>query len=64
MREDGPVGVLLIVVLVAMAVGGVWYFAVLSRKSYECPSCGERLTVEYMEARHCNVCGAPLGKGG
>jgi serine/threonine protein kinase/uncharacterized integral membrane protein len=34
--------------------------AVLSRKTYRCPSCGERVRVELMNATHCNTCGAPL----
>jgi hypothetical protein len=34
--------------------------AVLSRKTYRCPSCGERVRVELMAAAHCNTCGAPL----
>ena len=36
--------------------------AVSSRKSYECPQCGEKLRVEHMEASHCNMCGAPLNR--
>ena len=34
--------------------------AVLSRKTYRCPSCGERVRVELMAAARCNTCGAPL----
>ena len=31
-----------------------------SRKSYRCPQCGERMTTEYLSAKHCGMCGAPL----
>ena len=31
-----------------------------SRRTYTCPHCGERVTVELMGAKHCNMCGAPL----
>jgi len=39
-----------------------YVFSVLSRKSYRCPQCGERITTEYLDARHCNTCGAPLSQ--
>jgi hypothetical protein len=52
-----PLGVLLI----ALLIGVMFYtFSVLSRKSYRCPKCGERVSVEYMEAKRCGMCGAPL----
>ncbi|MHC4074069.1 MAG: FmdB family zinc ribbon protein [Planctomycetota bacterium] len=36
-------------------------FSVLSRKTYRCPKCGERIVdVEHMSARRCGMCGAPL----
>ncbi len=31
-----------------------------SRKSYACPSCGEHITTEYLEAGYCSKCGTPL----
>ena len=36
--------------------------AVRSRKSYKCPQCGEILRVEYLDARRCGFCGAPLNR--
>jgi len=44
-----------------IALGILFYvLAVASRKSYRCTRCGEQITVEYMQASHCNMCGAPL----
>lgn len=37
-----------------------YVLAVVSRKWYLCPKCGEKLMVEHMRASHCNMCGAPL----
>jgi hypothetical protein len=49
------------VLLVVLMIGLVFYvFSVLSRKSYRCPKCGERVGVEYMDAKRCGMCGAPL----
>ena len=48
-----------IVLLIALAVV-VYLFAVSSRKSYRCPQCGERITTEYLDAKRCGHCGAPL----
>lgn len=48
-----PLAVLMIGVL-------LYVFSVLSRKGYRCPKCGERVNVEYMEAKRCGMCGAPL----
>ena len=43
-------------------VGLVLYmFSVVSRKSYRCPKCGERVVdVEHLSAKRCGMCGAPL----
>ena len=39
----------------------LYFFSVMSRKTYRCPKCGERLVgVEYMSAKRCGMCGAPL----
>lgn len=39
----------------------LYFFSVMSRKSYHCPKCGERLSnVEHMNAKRCGMCGAPL----
>ncbi|MHC4117811.1 MAG: hypothetical protein ACYSWO_09925 [Planctomycetota bacterium] len=39
----------------------LYFFSVMSRKTYKCPKCGERLVgVEYMSAKRCGMCGAPL----
>ena len=39
----------------------LYFFSVLSRKTYRCPKCGERLVnVEHMSAKRCGMCGAPL----
>lgn len=45
---------------------GIVFFlrAVDSRKWYVCPSCGERIRVELMDAGHCNTCGADLQQEG
>jgi len=37
-------------------------FSVVSRKTYRCAQCGEQITTEYLDAQHCNMCGAPLNK--
>jgi len=38
-----------------------YFFSVSSRKSYRCPQCGETVkNVEYMQAKRCGMCGAPL----
>ena len=34
--------------------------SVASRKRYVCPHCGDRSTVELMEAGHCSSCGSAL----
>ena len=34
--------------------------AVRSRKTYRCSECGEAQRVEYLDARRCSHCGAPL----
>jgi ribosomal protein S27AE len=47
----GVVGVVIILYL----------FSVMSRKTYKCPRCGERLVgAEYLSAKRCGMCGAPL----
>lgn len=50
-------GLVLIGLLIAVML---YVFSVLSRKGYRCPKCGERVNVEYMEAKRCGMCGAPL----
>jgi hypothetical protein len=46
-------------VLVALAI--LFYvLAVSSRRSYRCPKCGEKLRTEYLDAKRCGMCGAPL----
>lgn len=48
--------------LLLVALGFLFYTrAVASRKAHACPQCGERMTVELMDATRCNTCGAPLG---
>ncbi len=34
--------------------------SVNSRKRYCCSQCGEQISVELMQAGHCNTCGAPF----
>ena len=51
---------LLPLVLIAGAIA--WWFAVRSRRTYVCPSCGNQVTVEHMTASSCNICGAPLNE--
>ncbi len=37
-----------------------YVFSVGSRRAYRCPECGEQMTAEYLKAKRCNMCGAPL----
>ena len=58
-------GALLIYMLVGLLILvpiALYVFAVASRKSYRCPQCGEQITTEYLDAKHCNMCGAPLNQ--
>jgi ribosomal protein S27AE len=52
----------ILILLALLVLGLVFYlFSVRSRKSYRCPKCGETITnVEYMKAKRCGMCGAPL----
>lgn len=52
--------VLVLLPIIVIAGGIAWWFAIRSRRSYVCPSCGQAVTVEHMTATNCNVCGAPL----
>ena len=51
-----------IAVLALLIALGIFFYmrAVISRKTYRCPKCGEIVRVELMHAAHCNTCGAPL----
>ena len=54
---------LLIFGIVGLVIGlpvMFYIFSRMSRKSYRCPSCGEELRTEYLDAKHCNMCGASL----
>ena len=52
---------ILILVILPILCIVVYFFSVRSRKSYRCPQCGESITnVEYMQAKRCGMCGAPL----
>ena len=47
--------------LVVVVLGAVFYArSVSSRKRYCCPKCGEQVSVELMNAGHCNMCGTAL----
>jgi ribosomal protein S27AE len=49
-----PIGLVLIGIV-------LYIFSVMSRKSYRCPKCGEKVVdVEYLSAKRCGMCGAPL----
>ena len=37
-----------------------YILSVQSRKTYNCPQCGERFRVEHMNASRCGMCGAPI----
>lgn len=50
-------GLVSLIVLVPVVF---FLFALGSRRSYRCPQCGERMTTEYLSAKHCGMCGAPL----
>jgi len=59
----GIVGGLLVWALVGIVVlipVVLFLFSLSSRKSYRCPQCGEQITTEYLSAKHCGMCGAPL----
>ncbi|MBN2477213.1 MAG: hypothetical protein JXB62_21575 [Pirellulales bacterium] len=56
----GGLVIYLLIGLVILLPILLYVFAVGSRKSYRCPNCGERITTEYLNAQHCNMCGAPL----
>ena len=32
----------------------------ISRKTFTCPNCGSKITVEHMNAKHCDLCGHRL----
>ena len=53
-----------ILILVGFISLGIllYVLAVFSRKSYRCPQCGERLQTEYLDAKRCGMCGAPLDR--
>jgi ribosomal protein S27AE len=46
----------------ALVVLGILFYvlAVSSRRRYRCPKCGEKLLTEYLDAKRCGMCGAPL----
>jgi hypothetical protein len=45
-------------------LGAFWAYAASSRKTYTCTQCGEVYkNMEFMDAQHCNVCGAKLPPG-
>ena len=51
----------LLIYAIAVPIAILLYVrAAESRKRYTCASCGERVTVELMDAGHCNTCGAPF----
>lgn len=56
--------IVLLYVLIPLAVIGIglllYLRAFASRKHYVCAQCGERQSVELMEATDCNSCGAPF----
>jgi predicted RNA-binding Zn-ribbon protein involved in translation (DUF1610 family) len=48
-------------VLAALGIVALLYgLEVASRRSYRCPKCGEQIAAEYLKAKRCNTCGAPL----
>ena len=54
------IGYLILAGVVVIGVA-LYCFSVMSRKTYHCPKCGERLVgVEYLSAKRCGMCGAPL----
>ena len=46
--------------LIAFLAGFFYSLSVRSRKRYTCPSCGERIQTEHLDASHCSFCGTPL----
>lgn len=51
--------------LILLVLAILFYLrSVASRKHYVCPHCGDRSTVELMEAGHCSSCGTQLEREG
>ncbi len=55
------------ILIIAVPLGGIaalciffYLMSVSSRKHYRCPSCGEAITTEYLDAGYCSKCGTPL----
>ncbi len=52
---------MLMIYNVFIVLGILFYvLAVSSRRRYRCPKCGEKLLTEYLDAKRCGMCGAPL----
>ncbi len=53
---------IMLMVPAALVVLGILFYvlAVSSRRRYCCPKCGEKLQTEYLDAKRCGMCGAPL----
>ncbi len=60
----GAFVIYILISLVIVVPVVLYLFAAASRKSYRCPQCGEQITAEYLDAKHCNMCGAPLNQEG
>jgi len=53
---------MVILILVVLLGVVLFYFSYQSRQTFSCPTCGEKITTEYLDARHCSMCGADLKK--
>ncbi len=63
LRKDFAVHILIMLIIpAAVVVLAILFYvlAVSSRRSYRCPKCGEKLLTEYLDAKRCGMCGAPL----
>jgi len=53
--------IMMIFLVILVLVGAVtFFFAYASRRTYTCPTCGEKFQTEYLIAKRCSTCGALL----
>jgi predicted RNA-binding Zn-ribbon protein involved in translation (DUF1610 family) len=53
----------MVFILGAAILGAIlFYFSYQSRQSFSCPTCGEKIITEYLDAKNCTMCGADLKK--
>jgi len=50
----------LVIVLFLLSLVCIYEKAKASQKTFRCPNCGEKINVEFMNAKYCSVCGCEL----